>query len=283
MTRYCPYCGSQLPPPEAGLPGLTQRCPTCAQEIDAPQAAPGSDAAPPPPPLPQCDGLASLAEQLGRAPSGHEESAAQPAAAPEAPAWEGEAGFLAGLTRTTGQMLFHPRRTMAAAGLPGQRMPLTYSLIMGTLCGAANVMWGQLLDRTPLSSEMALTVLALTPLINLLGLYLGAGVTHLMLLMVGGAKNGFNATFRVMGYANAAGVWLFIPWLGLALSLVWSLAIMVGGLSGAHGVSRGRAFWSLAAFLLLLMGLALMLSLAAGLIAALLGLSMSQKGLWGLL
>jgi hypothetical protein len=268
MTRVCPYCGSDLPlPPPPANGAATQACPTCGQESDLP--------VPPGVPLPQCDGLASLAEQLGRTPP-------EAAPAPQVPAWEGDGGLLAGFLLTTWQVLFNPTKTFRPPGLPGQRWALGYSLLMGSLCGAAYILWEHVLEPGATSSRMELLLLLLTPLENLVGLYAGASITHLMLLMVGGAKQGFRATFRVLGYGNAAGVWLFIPYLGLPMSLVWSVAVLVSGLAAAHGISRGRAAWAGVIFFLPLCGLALITALGAALVALLIGSQSPWAGLLSL-
>ena len=62
-----------------------------------------------------------------------------------------------------------------------------------------------------------------------------------MLMLVGGADKGFEATARVCSYAQASQLAQVIPFCGGLLSLVWSLILLIVGLSTAHGISRGKA------------------------------------------
>jgi hypothetical protein len=108
----------------------------------------------------------------------------------------------------------------------------------------------------------------LAPLQVLVSLYVAAGVIHAMLFILGGAKQGYRVTFRALAYAQAAGVWLLVPALGIPLALLLGLVISTGALSAAHGIGKGRAF---SAFLL-----PLVLSLVVG---GLLGMAVGIEAL----
>jgi hypothetical protein len=106
--------------------------------------------------------------------------------------------------------------------------------------------------------------------------FVASGILHLMLLMLGGARGGFEATFRVVCFSQATALLLLIPlflipFCGL-VGVVWCLALYVIGLAQAHQIGYGQ---SLAAVLLPLVavccccaGLALTF---AGAIASLIG------------
>jgi hypothetical protein len=83
-----------------------------------------------------------------------------------------------------------------------------------------------------------------------------AGITHLMLMLVGGAKQGFETTFRVIcfGYFSIFLPGMFInlvPYLGGFVVMIWTIVVLAHGLARAHETSGGRA----TAALLLPMGL----------------------------
>lgn len=288
MICVCPYCGGDVDC-DAAAPGAAPGvmiCPACGQELDRPgQAAPalaqppaGDEAAPaaspgqPPPaphqatPPPECDGLASLAEQLGKAPP------PPPEISPLAPAWEGPGNLVAALWRTTWQVLGHPGRTLGAAGRPGLAWPLGYGLILGSLGAAAQVFWSQALGWGAGPARKALVNLALTPLEVAAALFILAALVHAMLFILGGARQGFRASFRVVGYSQASGVFGLVPGLGPVVMVVWGLVVMVAGLAAAHGIGKGRAFFAL------VLPLALILLVLAGL-AVIFGLGVIMAGM----
>jgi hypothetical protein len=77
--------------------------------------------------------------------------------------------------------------------------------------------------------------------IVVIGVFVAAGVLHLMLLLLGGARREFEATFRVVSFAQAASVLLLVPFCGQLVSGVWTLVLYVVGLAGAHQISGGKA------------------------------------------
>ena len=81
-----------------------------------------------------------------------------------------------------------------------------------------------------------------------LGLLVGAAILHLCLMMVGGAKQGFEATLRVIGYAQGSIAWMnVIPIIGPLVGVIWGLVIEIIGVARAHEIDTGKA--ALAVFL----------------------------------
>jgi hypothetical protein len=79
-------------------------------------------------------------------------------------------------------------------------------------------------------------------LIATVGMLISAAFYHLMLMIVGGARNGFEATFRVNSYAFASLAWLmFIPYIGGTIASIWLIVLLIIGLSKAHQISGGKA------------------------------------------
>ncbi len=257
MSGYCPFCGAQLPAPPDGEARATVACPVCAQEIDAPGPAEATGPASP-------AGPDTLAGRLGRP---------APEPPPAGPAWEGEGGLPSRLWHTTWQVMLHPVRTLTPPGPSGLKWPLSYGLILGTLATASQLFWSRRLGMTEASSTFTMVMLILSPLQVLVSLYLTAAIIHAALFILGGAKRGYAATFRALAYTQAAGLWMLVPILGLALALVWGVVISAGGLAAVHGIGKGRA---LAALLLpLFLGLLLLLLVGLvvgiGVLAAMLG------------
>jgi hypothetical protein len=95
------------------------------------------------------------------------------------------------------------------------------------------------LEQLPL---VMLVSMAATALLGVVGLFLGAGIDHLLLLLVGGARRGFETTARVDAYAaGAAAVLSAIPIVGIVVAGFWNVYLRIVGFSVAHGVGRGRA------------------------------------------
>lgn len=84
--------------------------------------------------------------------------------------------------------------------------------------------------------------LVLLPFLIPIGLFISAGITHLCLMLLGGANQGFEATFRVNGYAYGGLAWtMVIPVCGGLVFLVWGIVLEIIGLADAHRVSTGKA------------------------------------------
>jgi len=83
--------------------------------------------------------------------------------------------------------------------------------------------------------------IVLGPVMIAIGLFVSSAILHVLLMLFGGAPRGFEATFRVRAYAEAAALLRLIPGCGTPVYVVYILVLAIVGLSEAHGVSRGRA------------------------------------------
>jgi hypothetical protein len=81
----------------------------------------------------------------------------------------------------------------------------------------------------------------LAPLFVAAGLYLTAGIFHLLLLMVRGAPRGFDATVTVVGYASAVMLLEALPLCGGFIAIVWFMVLAITGLSEAQRCGGGKA------------------------------------------
>ena len=80
-----------------------------------------------------------------------------------------------------------------------------------------------------------------TPVGMVVILFTEAGLTHLLLMMLGGAREGFEATFRVSCYARAATLAMAVPIVGWVAGPVWLVVVRVLGLMAAQRCGVGRA------------------------------------------
>ena len=80
-----------------------------------------------------------------------------------------------------------------------------------------------------------------------LGLIIGAAISHVCLMAVGGAKQNYETTLRVIGYAQGSTAWMnVIPGGGL-VAFVWLFVQEIVGFSKAHDIDMGKS--ALAVFL----------------------------------
>jgi hypothetical protein len=122
-----------------------------------------------------------------------------------------------------------------------------------------------MLGKSGLPSTTLAWVIVFMPLITVAFQFINAGIHHFCLMIVGGNKKGFQATFRVTAYSTTAGLWVLIPGIGFYLSIVWDFIIGVAGLSLSHGITRGRAFWAWALpYLFILLVIIVVAFLVAG-------------------
>lgn len=108
-------------------------------------------------------------------------------------------------------------------------------------------------DRNPLAHLFGAGIgivfaVILIPVFLLFGIFLGAGLLHLCLMLVGGAKRSFETTLRVLCFTvGSTYPLLILPVCGGIISGVWAIVLECIGLARAHETDTGRA--TLAVFL----------------------------------
>ena len=103
----------------------------------------------------------------------------------------------------------------------------------------------------------------LTPIGATIGLFILAGIAHLLvMLFVGSENSGFESTFRVVSYVSVTNLVNWIPFIGGLLAL-YGLYLAVVGLREMHSTTTGRA----ALVVLLPIGLILVVVLLVLLVA----------------
>ena len=224
----CPHCHHALPDPPAGL------CPNCGGD---PRVA-----APPPPPLP-----------------------AAPAAPRASIPWDEREriGLFGALVETTRDVLARPGaffRAMPVTG--GLGSPLLYAVLVGWLGLVAAAFyqaifrsivgssWGALgVDRPELGALLGwvegwagfVVQAVFGGVFVVIGVFVAAGILHVMLLLLGGARRDFEATFRVACFSEATCVLFLVPFCGQVVGGIWCLVLYVLGLAEAHRIGHGKA------------------------------------------
>lgn len=109
------------------------------------------------------------------------------------------------------------------------------------------------------------------PVLITIGLFIGAGILHVCLMVVGGLSSstaGFEGTFRTMCYASVADFAQIIPFVGGLVALIWKLVLLVIGFSTVHRTTQGKAIFAVLIPLVLCCGCVAVLGAT---IAALIG------------
>ncbi len=192
-----------------------------------------------------------------------------------------ERGFFNAFVETLVMVLTKPGEAFAVMKREGGLgEPLIYALIGGCLGGIVSLLFsmglqsvGFFADRHDMFGAMAgmgagsAAFIVLIPLFVVIGLFIGSAIVHLCLMIVGGANQSFETTFRVLAFSQGStGPLQMIPVCGGLISGVWALVCSCIGLARAHDTDTGRAV--LAVFLPLIVccgGLMLILFMLFGL------------------
>ena len=182
--------------------------------------------------------------QMKRGPAGEGRRVSSP--------WEKRSnyGTAQAILKTVKAVLFSPisffRHTEVAGGL---REPLAFGILVGSIAMMVEVFWQFLLmDETiPLIAESFFGSIALgflfvatmifSPLFVAFILLVCSLMAHVCLMAVKGAKNGFEATFRVTAYSQVAQLWGLIPFVGGFIGGIWFLVVQMIGLREIHEIS----------------------------------------------
>jgi hypothetical protein len=206
--------------------------------------------------------------------------AAVPVPAPRRPVpWEDpEVAGLTGFFRTLGDLLFHPGRFFQTLEGEGWAEPLAFALIVSTF-GLLGALFWNLLVMAPIAAPgdvaglasfsrldqgMTVALMAVSPLLVLLNLGVGSLCWWGSVAMLGAVRE-FTPAWRIFCYAQAGMALALIPFFGLLVAGLWTLALMYSGAKKVYGFSAWSTLAALAIFLSLqaVLGMLLLLGLAA--------------------
>jgi hypothetical protein len=86
------------------------------------------------------------------------------------------------------------------------------------------------------SPTSALIGFLLTPVFLIAVLYIGSGLTHVMLLLLRGGSAGYRGTLRVYAFSHGPQLFVVVPVIGWIIAFIWSIVITVVGLREVHRV-----------------------------------------------
>jgi phage FluMu protein Com len=253
--------------------GKQAKCPECGTILQIP--APGHVPPPPPgefaPPPPATN--YGTGQEYGGAPSPAESS--NPFAAPQfggpmaaapdssgrtGPPWERDGQNVNSYIETVKVMLSNPSFAYADMRREGGfGKPLLFAIIGSFIAIIAaniyNLLFSGLLGglggrfgNAELGGLFAggmigmVCSIIVVPAMVAAAMFIGSGIQHLMLMLVGGARYGFETTLRVVAYAAGATAPIqLIPFVGGLIAVIAQLVLIVIGYTKAHEISTGKA------------------------------------------
>ena len=158
-------------------------------------------------------------------------------------------GLVEGIFSTVRTVLFSPAllfKTLTFKG--GIREPLAFGLLTGAAGNMFSIFWpvllfsggfgslpfGQILPADLNTGLLFLITLFTVPIWVIFTMFIYAAILHLMLLIVRGGGNRFEATFRVVAYSQGAQIWCLIPVVGSWIAGIWQFVVQVIGLREMH-------------------------------------------------
>jgi hypothetical protein len=239
----CPYCRFSKKLPKEKIPEGVKwvTCPRCRQRFEIsefyPETGPDAD---------------KIVEEKGY--DGPGEGHGKDFQRHGSP-WEDRStlGLWQGIYQTLKAVLFSPGklfRNLTCQG--GIKEPLAFGLLVACLGAMIGFFWkflilsGELLSLDyPFFGQFTaalifLFVIVIIPVSVTLFMLLYSGILHILLRILRAGQNGFEATFSVVAYSQAAQVWALIPFFGVLVAGIWQLIVQIIGLREIHETSYLR-------------------------------------------
>jgi hypothetical protein len=118
-------------------------------------------------------------------------------------------------------------------------------LLFAIICYEISAILGGLLSLIGISGSRGfgafIVSIIVAPIGAAIGLFIGAGILHLLVMLIVGSRNsGFEATFRVVAYSAVTSLVSWIPFIGWLLSL-YGIYLGVVGIREMHNTTTGKA------------------------------------------
>jgi hypothetical protein len=230
VTLTCPYCHYSKSIPKDKVPPNAKWgiCPRCGQRFDLSASQGGPEF---------FTGGIRPDLELGGEPKR------------EGSPWEkrSDLGLWQGIYQTFKAVLLSPHALFSTLTFRGGiREPLAFGLLVGGAGSMLEYFWPFLIFSGKASAfaqsvfgflgvgVIFLVMMVIIPVWATVGMFINSAVLHLLLLLVGSGKNGYEATFRVVCYSQAAQAWELIPFLGGFIGKIWMLVVQIIGLREMH-------------------------------------------------
>ena len=195
--------------------------------------------------------------------------------------WEhrDELGLVKAFFETVSMVLTQPGVAFAAMKSEGDMTgPLLFALIGGSAGIIVSILFqvavhsiGFMADRQNAMFGLGVVgiwsvgYIILAPVIMIVLMFIGSGILHLCLMIVGGAKKPFETTFRVVCFSSGSTYLLsMIPFCGGMIGGVWNIVLECIGLARAHETDTGKAVLAVLLPIIVCCGGAVLLAILGG-------------------
>ncbi len=170
--------------------------------------------------------------------------------------WENreQTGWFNALLETIQMVLLRPAEAFAAMRREGGLMdPLLYAVILGMVGAIVSFIFSIGLQSFGVGREgglgalfgmgaMSFFLLIFMPFIIVIFTFIAAGIFHLVLMLLGGASQPFEATVRVVCFGSgSANILQIVPICGGLLATIYSIVLNCMGLARTHETDTWRA------------------------------------------
>lgn len=139
--------------------------------------------------------------------------------------------------------------------------PLVYGLALSWVGAVFSTVWSRMLtapwiaflppearrmmgDGLAAGALSSVGILLVYPALFAIGIFIGTGIFHVCLMVVGGLTNsraGFEGTFRASAYSSVADLANAVPFFGGLVAAVWKIYLVVVGVVAIHRTTTGKA------------------------------------------
>jgi len=187
----------------------------------------------------------------------------------ESSPWESGEGFVGAFFKTTQEVLFSPIKFFRKVAIgKGYWSPFIFGVISGIIGFGVVILWQwlffsrmvppQIHSLIPYGFFLSIVVISI-PFMIAFSILIGSGVTHLCLMVVGGNRKGFEATFRAISYSYSAQLFYIVPFIGNLVGGIYLLILTILGVREGHGITTGRAVLAVLLPVIVAVGLAILI------------------------
>ncbi|MBL8139828.1 MAG: YIP1 family protein [Acidobacteria bacterium] len=164
------------------------------------------------------------------------------------PAWEGDGAPVEKFIATARALVTDPNGFFPRLRLSGGlQNPIIYLAIGLAIAGLASAVYSFVTPSSFMGNFGAMSsggvmMVVMYPVMGIVGSFIGAGLFHLVLSLLGGVKQPFEATYRVVAYVmGTTSLFSLVPICGGFIGGIYAIYLYIVGLANAHECDTTKA------------------------------------------